>query len=35
MTIEQYIDIFHYQKIIVALKETNKIMKAIDLIEIE
>ena len=35
MTIEQYIDIFHYQKIIVALTETDKIMKAIDLIEIE
>ena len=28
-------DIFHYQKIIVALTETDKIMKAIDLIEIE
>lgn len=27
-------DIFHYQKIIVALSETNKIMKEIDTIEI-
>ena len=35
MIIEQYIDIFHYQKIIGALKETDKIMKAIDVIEIE
>ncbi|MCU0238365.1 MAG: DUF559 domain-containing protein, partial [Pyrinomonadaceae bacterium] len=30
-----YEDIFHYQKIIVALTETDKLMKEIDLIEIE
>lgn len=28
-------DIFHYQKIIVALTETDRLMKAVDLIEIE
>ena len=33
--VDVFVDILHYQKIIVALSETDRIMKEIDKIEIE